>query len=466
MRSRESTADETAAHLTRLARRIRDLEAVFSCGGTVTLDAPVTLRFADGRSIPVVRESGWKRTIGKKLMARCEPAPFGVGTRTVHDRRVRDGGQLLAKDGAVQALGIDLEGAGILSEVRRALCPADSQHPTAELYALNVYGPRGHFVAHKDTPRDTDVFGTLVLCLPVSFRGGSLVLRHRSVRRFAWEGWDTGGGFGFGHQDASYPVQWAAFYSDVDHAIEPVSEGTRVTLTWLLRRDASGTPMLRRPAARERDLEADLAAALADPRFLPSGGTLGVPCTHLYTATTARAPFAGSLTEGRTSGLKGRDRLVAGAALRAGLSSRVRPYLFETCGDESWRLARPPTARERTIFQRDRLGLSRIEETMPIEHHADFYSEDDVTWVLPPPWGDSAEDTPSPDAEPASDFLGEPEYSATDYFGNEGGHAAFYVSAAVLLEVPPARKRAVAKSARARAVKKTPGGRRLPRTKG
>jgi hypothetical protein len=347
MRSSKSTPDETAAHITQLARRVRDLEAVYSCGGTVTLDAPVSLRFADGRSIRVERERGWQRSIGRKLMARCEPAPFGVGRKTVRDRRVRDGGQLFARDGALRANGIDLEAAGILTEIRRSLCPGEEQNPTAELYALNVYGSRGHFVAHKDTPRDTDVFGTLVLCLPVSFRGGSLVLRHGSVRRFVWE---TGDAFGFGRQDDTYPVQWAAFYSDVDHAIEPVVEGTRVTLTWLLRRDAAGTPIHRRPAAREQDLEADLAAALANPRFLPSGGTLGVPYTHLYTATAGRAPFAGSLTEGRASGLKGRDRLVAGAALRAGLSSRVRPYLYETCANESWRLERPPTARERAIF--------------------------------------------------------------------------------------------------------------------
>jgi len=34
------------------------------------------------------------------------------------------------------------------------------------------------------------------------------------------------------------------------------------------------------------------------------------------------------------------------------------------------------------------------------------------------------------------------EYSATDYFGNEGGDSAFYVSAALLIEVPPAAERA------------------------
>ena len=100
---------------------------------------------------------------------------------------MRDGGQLLARDGALRASGLDLSRTGILTEIRRTLCPGDEQDPVAELYALNVYGARGHFVAHKDTPRDPEVFGTLVVCLPVPFRGGGLVLHHDSIRRFEWE---------------------------------------------------------------------------------------------------------------------------------------------------------------------------------------------------------------------------------------------------------------------------------------
>jgi hypothetical protein len=47
---------------------------------------------------------------------------------------------------------------------------------------------------------------------------------------------------------------------------------------------------------------------------------------------------------------------------------------------------------------------------MPIERHADWNEADDVTWILPPPWGDGPEDD---------------------------------VSAALLLDVPAARARGV-----------------------
>jgi hypothetical protein len=459
------TTPETTTRLADLAERVRDLEAVFSCSGTITLPAAVTLLFADGRSIRVVRENAWTRSIGRKLMARCRPAPFGVGRKTHHDRRVRDGGQLLARGGALRASGLDLNGTGILTEIRRTLCPGDDQNPEAELYALNVYGARGHFVAHKDTPRDPDVFGTLVVCLPVPFRGGALVLHHGSIYRFEWEAADS---CGLGQRDDAYPVQWAAFYSDVDHEIEPVTAGTRVTLTWLLRRATADAPIPREPAASEADLEAELASALANPRFLPSGGLLGIPCAHLYAAASGRRPFAGALSKARASTLKGRDRLVALAALRAGLRARFRPYLFETCGEESWRLTRAPSNRERAIFRWERLGALELEDAMPIEHHADWYTDDDVTWILPPPWMPSQRHDSSREAQPASEFLGEVEYSATNYFGNEGGDAAFYVCAALLLEVPSARKRAltrapqrgVARNARERTRRRT---RRAPR---
>ena len=74
---------------------------------------------------------------------------------------------------------------------------------------------------------------------------------------------------------------------------------------------------------------------------------------------------------------------------------------------------------------------------MPIEHHVGYYKpeqDEDVTWVLPPPWSRD-------DQGVAAKLLGALEYSATGYFGNEGSDAAFYVSAALLVDVPSARTR-------------------------
>lgn len=45
-----------------------------------------------------------------------------------------------------------------------------------------------HFKSHRDTPRDELAFGTLVVALPSTFRGGNLVVRHRdSTHTCRWE---------------------------------------------------------------------------------------------------------------------------------------------------------------------------------------------------------------------------------------------------------------------------------------
>ncbi len=65
------------------------------------------------------------------------------------------------------------------------------------------------------------MFGSLVVCLPSEFTGGALVTRHlgRQVM-FDWS--------------SSATTHWAAFYSDVEHEVLPVTSGHRITLTYNL----------------------------------------------------------------------------------------------------------------------------------------------------------------------------------------------------------------------------------------
>ena len=436
----------TTKHLETLAEAVRGLEAVFSCGGTVELPAPVELEFEDERVIRVAQREGFGTyTVGKRLAARCAPAPFGIGSETRHDPRVRSGGQLLAHRGGLAAHGLDLGETGLLSEIHRALCPADPKPPVATLYALNVYERGGHFVRHKDTPRTKDALGTLVVCLPVEFMGGRLVLRHDTVRSFDWESHR-----GYGGLTPPYRIRWAAFYGDVDHEIEPVREGTRVTLTWTLRHATRNAPARRVAATTDAELESAFAAAALDHRFMPKGGTLGVPCLHLYTETPAITRPTASLAASSLAHLKGRDRLFAQAAQGSGLTVRCRPYLYDTGCELSWRLGRMPTAAEAKIFRQRRLGAYKLEKTLPIEHAVEGWPpSEDVTWILRPPWvhrsayADDDDDgrNDHDDLDAATELLGQLEYSATDYFGNEGGDAAFYVAATLLVDIPPASKR-------------------------
>lgn len=215
-----------------LSERTKSLDALFACGGVVRVAEPLVLRGPGGKKLQVAERIGAHATkVDQKLRAWCAPASFGHGSETRQDARVRAGRQLYARDGALAVEGFDDGLAQVLSDVRESLCPHDSASPRAELHSLNVYGPGGHFVSHKDTPRDPSVFGTLVVCLPLRFSGGQLIVEQESRATFGWQV----GSYRYGETDATQ-IHWAAFFGDVDHWIEPVTSGCRVTLTYELRR--------------------------------------------------------------------------------------------------------------------------------------------------------------------------------------------------------------------------------------
>ncbi|MEO7033890.1 MAG: hypothetical protein ABI548_08410 [Polyangiaceae bacterium] len=431
---------ETKKWLTTLVERARALDAIFACGGEVEVAAPLSLRGPGGKKLEVVERIGFRPSkVDKRLRAWCAPASFGEGTETRTDDRVREGRQLYARNGALAVEGLDEALREILGQIRQSLCPLDKALPIAELHSLNVYGRGGHFVAHKDTPRDPGVFGTLVVCLPLAFGGGRLVVEQESRATFDWEARSY---FGSSPETAARRIRWAAFFGDVDHRIETITSGCRATLTYELRRAPDAHAAVpRKPSEAEAAFMSDLAEALADPKFVSGGGRFGMPCLHLYAVRTQEPTLPG--IDNLYDHLKGRDRLVAIALERAGLAPRVASYVFETCAGESWRLRRDASAREKQIFAQKRLKGSSLERKLPIEFHADFHESDDVTWLVRPPWVSRYREPADGRPEPAVELLGETEYSATDYFGNEASHVSFYATAAILFDVPPkaARKR-------------------------
>lgn len=68
--------------------------------------------------------------------------------------------------------------------------------------------------------------GSLVVCLPSQFAFGSFVVSHHGVHKiFDWAE-------DIRHQADPAALHWAAFFGDVDHAIQEVFGGLRVTLTF------------------------------------------------------------------------------------------------------------------------------------------------------------------------------------------------------------------------------------------
>src|SRR5262249_1900733 len=275
---RTSQGDETMnkkaqTKLDKLKLALHGETAPFSCEGAFVPDKAVTIVFKDNTRFEVVRAKSsfdQERELGP-LLGHCKPAPFGAGKRTRYDRSVRDALQLKAEREAFRVENFDPESAGLLKKIQRGLVPHDPSPISAELSSVNVYTSGGHFAPHKDTPRGNDMFGTLVVCLPSQFGNGKFVLTHRGiVQKFDW-------GSAISAQKVAKQLHWAAFFGDVDHQIERIWSGARVTLTYLLRRGAGGEPSLE---LASEDLAPRVQEAwrglLAGRRFLPWGGKLAL----------------------------------------------------------------------------------------------------------------------------------------------------------------------------------------------
>jgi hypothetical protein len=429
-------SDKTRSTPEKLRLAIHGVVSPFSCAGTVVPSKPVTLVFKDQTRFEVTRAQSPfdQKDELKPLLEQCKPAPFGEGKKTRYDRRVRDALQLKAENRGFTIENFDPESAGILKKVQRELVPHDPNPISAELYTVNVYTDGGHFAPHKDTPRGSDMFGTLVVCLPSQFANGKLVLSHRGVvQKFDW-------GNAIQAQKKPNQLHWTAFFGDVDHQIERIWRGARVTLTYLLRRGAGSPPS--RDAAGENlapRVQEAWQALLADETFLPDGGILAYPCCHLYHQDARFQQKQSPITRESTTVLKGRDHLVAATALQAGLKVTFHPYMFENCADETWQLERFPTRKEQTRLgsQMDSTGL---ESALPIRASSEQEGDFGVTWLEPPPSSDETlwRSEKDHDSElPAAAHLHSCEYCPWGYFGNEGSEIDLYTYAALHIKIPP-----------------------------
>jgi hypothetical protein len=108
---------------------------------------------------------------------------------------------------------------------------------SAEFYKLLIYEEGGFFLPHRDTEKTHGMFGTLTIVLPSLHCGGELIIRHAG-REVTVD---------LSNEETS-ELTFAAFYADCEHAIKPITQGSRVCLTYnLLQRRTGETQFLRGP---------------------------------------------------------------------------------------------------------------------------------------------------------------------------------------------------------------------------
>ena len=150
------------------------------------------------------------------------------------------------------------------------------------------------------------MLGSLVIVYPTAHQGGELVLRHKGRE---WK-FDANA---LTSLQSSPSLAYVAFYSDIEHEVLKVTDGSRVTLTYNLYlvphgpiTRASGStdisPAQVKPSLKDTtNFKATLYQFLKSPEFMPEGGTLALNLAHLYPVA-----FDTKLEE-MTNYLKGED---------------------------------------------------------------------------------------------------------------------------------------------------------------
>ena len=247
------------------------------------------------------------------IVGKAERAPYGRGRDTIVDTSVRNVWQIAPGKIKISGKSWAANFETILSKVKAGLGCGDAM-VSAELYKLLVYDRGGFFLAHRDTEKRAGMFGTLVVTLPSTYRGGELRIRHAGREVTV----DTN------ILDPS-ELSYVAFYADCEHEVLPVREGNRLCLIYnLIQKNAKGRRRILK--APEYESQISEAAAILE-RFLT---TPNAPAKIAWLLEHQYSPAGLSF-----SALKGADAAKARESSRRRRRARSAPLIWGLSTSES-----------------------------------------------------------------------------------------------------------------------------------
>jgi predicted 2-oxoglutarate/Fe(II)-dependent dioxygenase YbiX len=237
----------------------------------------------------------------KRLITKAIQAPYGRGEDTIVDPKVRRVWQLEPSQFALRNPGWSAHVNAIVDAIRQEF--GIRQKVSAHLYKLLVYEKGSFFAPHRDSEKAPGMFATLVVGLPSRHEGGSLIVEHDGKTKT----------IDFGGKNAEFKTQYAAFYSDCQHKITPVTAGYRVCLVYNL-----AIAGKKQPSAPRNSSSVEKAAQLLRELFAEPSGNLSriaIPFKHQYTEAGLDPQQ-----------LKGPDRARADVLVRAAESLEYQCY--------------------------------------------------------------------------------------------------------------------------------------------
>ncbi|KAK0244886.1 hypothetical protein EDD85DRAFT_898752 [Armillaria nabsnona] len=166
------------------------------------------------------------------IRSKSTPSAFGKGDQTVTDPTYRNGHEVNADDikcpPGYQYQSFDR----IRSDLKDTLGVTlfVGKEIDVRLYKLALYDEGGHFDWHRDSTHGDDHHGTVLVALNTAWKGGALRLRHggeETVVDLQPKVKEVDG-----KPQPKIHLKAVAFYTDVEHKVEPVTEGVRLVLRY------------------------------------------------------------------------------------------------------------------------------------------------------------------------------------------------------------------------------------------
>jgi hypothetical protein len=159
----------------------------------------------------------------REIIEISKKAPFGKGSKTVIDTKVRSAWELDADQLSFHNEDWSDMMGQIVEKVKNGL-GIENNEIAISLYKLLIYEEGDFFLPHKDSEKEHGMFGTLIIGLPYTHTGGELVIRFDGKEKI----------IDFSVPLSDYKIPYVAFFADCDHEIKPITSGHRVSLVYNL----------------------------------------------------------------------------------------------------------------------------------------------------------------------------------------------------------------------------------------
>ncbi len=156
------------------------------------------------------------------LIAEAKPAKFGKGKATLLDSTVRNVWEIAGRKIKI-GQPWDQKLSALLQELQKDLLLSEEGRLETELHNLVIYQEGRFFKGHQESEKTDGMIATLVVLLPLQYRGGALLIdQHGDQQEFK------------APRDLQEALTRIAFYADCYHEVQKVTSGYRIALTYRL----------------------------------------------------------------------------------------------------------------------------------------------------------------------------------------------------------------------------------------